>query len=170
MAAPARSARTCERIASATAVFGIRGSARAAAPAVEQQHLVVLGVEADARLAHVVRHQEIDALALELRAGVRGDVVSLGGEADDERARPPRRDLRQDVGVRGQLEREVVLALDLRGRGLLGAIVGDRRRLDDDRRPIEVLQDRLAHLLGGLHRHEDGARRRRERGRTGDRA
>jgi hypothetical protein len=66
-------------------------------------------------------------------------------------------------GVRRELEREIALALDLRGRGLLGAIIRDRRGLDDDRRALEVVEHRLAHLLGGLHGHEDGAGWRRER-------
>jgi hypothetical protein len=69
-----------------------------AAPAVEQEHFVVLGLEPDALLAHVVRHEQIDPLALELRARVGDDVVGLGGEADDERARVPRSDFGEDVG------------------------------------------------------------------------
>src|SRR5439155_811230 len=82
---------------------------------------------ADALLAHVIGHQEIDPLALELRARVRGDVVRLGGEAHHERVWPPGRHLGEDVRVRGQLEGEVALALDLRARGVPGAVVGGRR-------------------------------------------
>ena len=130
-----------------------------AAPAVEQEHLVVLGVEADARWLTSFATRRSMPLALELRARVRGDVVGLRGEADDEGARAPGGHFREDVRVRRQLEREVVLALDLRVRGVPGAIVGDRRGLDDDRRALEVVEHRLAHLLGGLHRDEHRAGR-----------
>ena len=139
-----------------------------AAPAVEQQHLVLLGVEADAPLAHVVDDEQVDPLALELLAGVGHDVVGLGGEADDERTGAACRDLGQDVGVRREVEREVALALELDGRRLARAVVGDGRRLDHERGVGEVLEHRLAHLLGRLDGDEDGARRRREGGRPGD--
>ena len=59
-----------------------------AAPAVEQDHLVVGRVEADVGPAHVVRDDEVHALGDELGLGVLAEVVRLGGEPDEE-ARSP---------------------------------------------------------------------------------
>ena len=139
------------------------------APPVDEQDLVVVRVEADALAAHVVGHQQVDSLVAELRDGVRGDVAGLGGEADDERRAAPGRDLLEDVGVRAEVDREPLLAgADLR-RGRVGRpIVGHRRGLDHDRRLAEMLQDRLAHVLRGLHGDEHGAGRRGDRGRPRD--
>src|SRR5438132_1486264 len=138
------------------------GQRARAAPAVEQQHLVLVGVEADPLLAYIVRDQQVDPLALELRTRVLGDVVGLRGEADDERAGAATGDLGEDVRVRRELEGQVALALDL-GRGrVLGAVVRDGGRLDHDRGRAEMLEHRLAHVLGGLHGDEDRAGRGRE--------
>src|SRR5439155_26098007 len=46
--------------------LGHAGQTSLATPAIDQQHLVVVGVEADPRLTDVVGDEQIDALALEL--------------------------------------------------------------------------------------------------------
>ena len=138
-----------------------------AAPAIDQEHLVVVRVEADAGPAHVIGDQEVDALGVELGARVGGDIVRLRGEADDERARTDRSHLGQDVGIGRQFQREITLALDLDLRRAAHAIVGDGRRLDHDRRAEQVMQHGLAHLLRRLHRHERGRGGRCERSRPG---
>ena len=63
------------------------------------------------------------------------------------------------LGVSSSVSPSSLLDLIFGRARLPDAVVGHRGRLDHDGGAVEVLQRRLAHLLRGLHRHVDGARR-----------
>jgi len=136
--------------------FRIFGSGRVAAPAVEQQHFVVVGGRSRCLLAHVVRHQQVDALALSLaRAFTATSLVS--GRS---RRRTRWSAARTRRGCRGsrQLERDVALALDLHHRRLLDAIVATAAALMTIvARPRWWSTPRASPRRSGRHEHRPAA-------------
>ena len=144
----------------ATSILVIARQVQRAAPAVQQEDLVVVGLEADARAADVVGDQEIDALGAELAGGVRRtSLVSAAKPTRKAPALPPASSFRMSgFGASSRVSPSSLRDLILVALGSLDAVVGDGGGLDDDGGAVEVMERGLAHLLGGLHRHEDGAR------------
>src|SRR5688572_19166307 len=72
----------------------------------EQRHGVAVGLEAGVAARHVVRNEEVAALARELAPGRRDHVPALRREADHDAAAALAADLGEDVRVLDQAELE----------------------------------------------------------------
>ena len=135
------------------------GERALAAPTIHQEDLVLVGVEADPGLAHVVGDEEIDPLLFELRPSVGREVFRLGGEADDERAGPAGRELGE-----GKKLKEILGSMEMvaegvettrsvyqlaQRHGVTAAIITEIYKIlyedKDPRRALEDLMSREAH-------------------------
>jgi hypothetical protein len=96
-------------------------------------------------------------------------LVRLRREPDEEAAALPGAELPENVRGWGEVERQaILLGGHLLGRDAAWPVVGDRRRLDHDRRDLGGMEHRLAHLEGGLDRDHPNPARQREMGWSGD--
>src|SRR6266508_6069354 len=128
--------------------------------AVGGQDRRAVGVRAEPRTLapHLIRHQELHALAPQLLAPRGLDIPGLGSEPHQDgvprRAELGRPQVAKDVGGRDEphLRRAQVLLELVVGRGL-GPEVGDRGRHHDRVRIRGGVQDGAAHLVGGRHAH-----------------
>ena len=146
---------------------------RSARPSADEDRDVVrVGPEARARLGHVVRDEEVDALAAELVGGPI-ERAGLGGEPDEDRPRLGRRSRRARAATAGE---DVLGRLELegqarrRGRASSSAAVarpevGDGRGHDQRVRAGDRGPDGAAHLGGrlGADDEQPSARRQRRR-------
>src|SRR5918996_1905064 len=125
------------------------------APRLEQHRLVRLRAEARSLPAHLIHHDEVEALRRQLLPAGRLQVVGLGGEADEHLFGGSLAQLAEDVG-RGFEDHlghaGLLLQLGLRDR--LGTEVRDGRRHHDRIGTIEPREHRVAHLLRGLDRDD----------------
>ena len=135
---------------------GARQFTAAAGPVHRQR--VVVAVEREA-VAHLVRRDHVEALGLELRERIAFDILRLGREPDDERARAAGRHGREDVRrARERKQQRVAGLLDLLRRDLQRPVVRHGRGGDEDVGAGQVRADGRHHLLGRLDARR-GARR-----------
>src|SRR5207344_373008 len=156
-----------EAVADRGRQLGLGPLAHADVLAVGGQDRGAIGVRTEPRAfaPHLIRHQQLHALAPQLLAPEGLDVLGLGREAHQDGA-PGRAELREDVGGGNEADlRRTLVLLDLGvGRGL-GPEIGDGRRHHDRVGLLGGVEHGTAHLLRGGHAHQGGTRGRLDRAR-----
>ncbi len=130
------------------------GDVHPAPVAPQEDDGVRVAAEAGARGGHVVGHDEVEALRLELLPRVGDEVLRLRREPDEDAPALRLAEPLQDVGGADELERHrAVRLLELRGARRGGPVVADRGRRDDHGGRTHAVGHRPLHLLRRAHGH-----------------
>ena len=129
--------------------LGKTGEREVAAIARENGDDVGVGIKAGAFGGDIVGNDDVGVFRDEFAAGVFGDVFSFRSEPQDETVTFFAGEGGEDVWIRSEAENEFAgSALDLLGRFVGSAIIGDGGGKDDDSGRSKALLDGREHLFG----------------------